>query len=108
MTTQRPTAREIEQLVASLPRLTVEDFTPIQRWGGGKKTEDGGFVMSWPVYDDVVKEFFEAAGQDCWMDFGYLPDRAGEMLMDEECVRQASLDQIRTMLTYCVRGRAVQ
>ena len=105
MKTQRPTAREIERLVAFLPRLTVEDFTPIRRWGGGKKTEDGGFVMSWPVYDDVVKEFFEAAGQDCWMDFDYVPDRGGRRCsMDEECVRQASLDQIRTMLTYCVRG----
>lgn len=33
--------------------------------GWREEDEDGGFVMSWPVYDDVVKEFFEAAGQDC-------------------------------------------
>jgi hypothetical protein len=63
MKTDRPTAREIERLVAFLPRLTAEGFTPIQRWGGGEKTEDGGFVMPWPVYDEVVKEFFEAAGR---------------------------------------------
>ena len=60
--------------------------------------------MPWPVYDEVVKEFFEAAGQGCWMDFEYVPIEAGRMLEDEARVRRASMDEIRTMLTYCVRG----
>jgi len=102
--TTTPTAAEIERLLAFLPRLSVEGFAPILQWGGGEKTEDGGFVMPWPVYDEVVKALFEAAGQDCWMDFGYVPDQAGRMLLSEDGVRNATLDQIKTMLTYCVRG----
>jgi hypothetical protein len=93
MTTQRPTAREIEQLVAYLPRLSAEGFVAVRRWGGGETDANGRYVMPWPVYDEVVNEFFEAAGQDCWMDFDYVPVE-----------RRASLDEIRTMLTYCVRG----
>jgi hypothetical protein len=99
-----PTAAEIERLLAFLPRLSAEGFVPVRRWGGGEKTEDGGFVMPWPVYDEVVKEFFEAAGQDCWMDFDYVPDQAGQRLLSEDGVRDATLDQLKTMLTYCVRG----
>ena len=91
-------------MLAFLPRLTADGFTPIRRWGGGEKDADGAFVMPWPVYDEVVKEFFEAAGQDCWMDFDYVPIEAGRMLEDHALVRRASLDEIKTMLTYCVRG----
>lgn len=94
----------IERLLVFLPRLKADGFTPIRRWGGGEKTDDGGFVMPWPEYDEVVKEFFEVAGQDCWMDFDYVPVEAGRMLEDHTLVQRASLDQIKTMLTYCVRG----
>lgn len=52
-----PTAAEIERLLAFRPRLTADGFTPIRRSGGGEKTEDGSFVMPWPMYDEVVKEF---------------------------------------------------
>ena len=93
-----------ERLLAFLPRLTVDGFTPIRRWGGGEKDASGAYVMPWPVYDDVVKELFEAASQDCWMDFDYVPVEAGRMLEDHALVRRASIDEIKTMLTYCVRG----
>lgn len=54
--TTAPTSVEIERLLAFLPLLSA--VIPIRRWGGGEKTEDGGFVMPWPVYDELVKEFF--------------------------------------------------
>jgi hypothetical protein len=38
------------------------------------------------------------------MDFDYVPQEAGRMLEDEAAVRRADLEQIKTMLTYCVRG----
>jgi hypothetical protein len=101
---KRPTVREIERLVAYLPRLSAEGFTSIREWGGGETDAKGRYVMPWPVYHPVVKALFEAAGQDCWMDFDYVPAHAGGMLLDEARVRGASLDEIRTMLTYCVRG----
>jgi hypothetical protein len=102
--TAPPAAAEIERLLAFLPRLSVPAFTPIRRWGGGEMNPNGAYVMPWPVYDEVVKEFIEAAEQDCWMDYNYVPDQAGQLLLSEYGVRDATLDQIKTMLTYCVRG----
>ena len=104
MKSHTPTQQDIDELVAFLPRLTADGFAPVREWGGGEETDDGGFVMPWPNYQEVVTEFFEAAGQDCWMDFQYDPIEAGRMLEDEALVRRASLDEIKTMLTYCVRG----
>lgn len=104
MKKRRPTPQEIDELVAFLPRLCAADFVPVRRWGGGEKQPDGAYVLPWPEYDPVVVRFFEAAGQDCWMDFDYVPVEAGRMLEDEALVRRASLDEIKTMLTYCVRG----
>ena len=102
--TPPPTTQEIERLLAFLPRLMADGFALIRRWGGGEKNPNGAYVMPWPVYDEVVKEFFEAAGQDCWCDFDYVPDQAGQLLLSEDGVHHATLDQIKTMLTYCVRG----
>jgi hypothetical protein len=99
-----PPRQKIDELIAFLPRLTADGFAPVREWGGGEKQADGAYVMPWPVYDEVVKELFEAAGKDCWMDFDYVPEEAGRMLEDRALVRQASLDQVKTMLTYCVRG----
>ncbi len=79
-------------------------MAPIRDWGGGETDANGAYVMPWPNYEDLVTEFFAAAGQDCWMDFDCVPEEAGRMLEDLARVRRASLDEIRTMLTYCVRG----
>jgi len=58
-----PPRREIDELIAFLPRLTADGFAPVREWGGGEKQADGAYVMPWPVYDEVVKELFEAAGE---------------------------------------------
>lgn len=104
MKTRRPTLDELDELVSFLPKLYAADFVPVRRWAGGEKQTDGSITMPWPEYDAIVPRFFEAAGQDCWMDFDYVPVEAGRMLEDQTLVRRASLDQIKTMLTYCVRG----
>jgi hypothetical protein len=52
---------------------------------------------------DVV-EFYHRAGQPCWSDYGYEPREAARMLADEDLIRRATLHEIKTMLTYCVRG----
>ena len=102
--TKSPTERDIADLVAFLPKLSAPGFKPIIDLGGGEKDEDGGFVMPWPTYDPVVEEFFRLAGAECWTDHDYEPAEAGRMLEDEGLVGAADLPQIRTMLTYCVRG----
>jgi hypothetical protein len=104
METRLPTAQEIAELVAFLPRLYAEGFTPIKAWRGGTRGENGVLTMPWPEYDERVEAFFRAAARECWMDHGYRPEEARRMLMDEELVRGADLAQIKTMLTYVVRG----
>jgi hypothetical protein len=60
--------------------------------------------MPFPDYDEDVEEFFHLAVQDCWMDSSYQPSESARMLTDDKFISQASLGQVRTMLTYCVRG----
>lgn len=104
MSSQSPKPHEIDQLVAFLPWLIAEGVAPVREWSGGEKQADGAYVMPWPRYDAIVIRFFETASQDCWMDFDHVPQEAGRMLEDHALVRRASLDQVKTMLTYCVRG----
>lgn len=102
--TRMPTSRDIARLVAFLPRLCADGFVPILRWGGGTRQQDGAITMPWPEYAPEVYEFFEMASKDCWCDFAYDPEQAGRMLQDPQFVKTATLEQVRTMLTYCVRG----
>ncbi len=73
MNRQSPTPQAMDELIAFLPRLAADGFVPIREWGGGEKDANGAYVMPWPRYEAVVTELFEAAGQDCWMDFDYVP-----------------------------------
>lgn len=99
-----PTNAEINKLTAFLPRLYAADFSPIKEWKGGERIETGGITMPYPDYDRVTREFFRAASEPCWVDGRYLQRDAGEMLGDPERVANASLDEVRLMLTWCVRG----
>lgn len=44
MSTRLPTPTEIRELVAFLPRLYAEGFTPIRGHGGGTTMDDGTIV----------------------------------------------------------------
>ena len=105
MTTERePSARDIQALVEFLPKLYGEGApTPITRWI--TKTGDGALVMPWPKYHETVKSFIDQiVKQGCWMDPGYDPETSKGLLMDEAAVRNATIPQIRQMLTLIVRG----
>ncbi len=98
------TPDRIDELLKFLPGLEVPGRAYIEAWGGGEPTGDGAITVPYPVYADDVLRFFWLAGQPWWSDFEYEPRRAHEMLYDDDLVRAATLDQVRTMLTYCVRG----
>lgn len=72
--------------------------------GGGEKLPDGATTFRYPEYDPTVVAFFEITAQSKWSDTAYDPEQAGKMLQDEQLVANASIAQIRTMLTYCTRG----
>ena len=97
-----PTRQDIEAQIDYLPRLYAEGFLPVIRWEGGKQ-KDGSFTLPYPNYDPLVEEFFRLGGGP-WMDDEYNPEQAWEMLKDENRTKTASLSQIKTMLTFCVRG----
>ena len=99
-----PTREQIDALTSFLPRLYAEGFSPTLGWSGGKKRKDGSFTLPYPTYSPVVEEFFRLVSSGGWLDAGYSPAQAQQMLEDETRIKSASLDQIKTMLTYCVRG----
>ena len=99
-----PTLQEIEELTAFLPRLYAEGFSPVVSWGGGEKRKDGSFTLPYPHYDSIVEEFFRLGSNGSWLDYEYNPEQAYQMLKDENLLKTASLSQIKTMLTFCMRG----
>ncbi|MCP4425622.1 MAG: hypothetical protein GY803_14095 [Chloroflexi bacterium] len=94
--------------------MAEEDLSPIDRidvllrflpgFKASGRQSFAGWKTYYPVYDDDVVEFFKLAGHPWWMDRGYQINEAGAMLRDDAVVQSASLDEIKTMLTFCVRG----
>ena len=100
--TPLPTLQDIEKITAFLPRLYAKGFSPVVRWEGGEKRKDGSFTLSYPEYDPLVEEFFNAV-RGAWLDYEYDPEQAYRMLKDEQAMKKASLSEIKSMLTFCVR-----
>jgi len=98
-----PTFEEIEKLTSYLSRLYAEGFSPVENWDGGKM-KDGSMTLPYPNYHPLVHEFFGHVASDGWLDNEYNPEQAYQMLRDENTVKTASLEQIQTMLTFCIRG----
>lgn len=98
------TLADIDHLLRYLPRLRALEGAFVRNWEGGTADEKGLLTFPWPRYHPVVEEFFREAGKEPWSDFNYDPAEAGRMIADPVRVAQASLDEIRTMLTWSVRG----
>ena len=61
-------------------------------------------MLSWPEYGPIVERFFRVASKECWCDYDYRPDEAGEMLENEDMIKNVDIDELKTLLTYYVRG----
>ena len=101
---QLPTASDIDELLAFLPRLYAPGFKPVVQWKGGEKLPDGSTHVPWPEYNSAVMEFFEKAAQPAWADYDYLAKVEGSMTKAQDTIKTASLSELRAVLTYCVRG----
>ena len=99
-----PTSEQMDELLRFLALLEQPGRAFIESWAGGETTGDGAITMPYPIYADDVLEFFWLAGQPWWSDYDYEPRQAWTMLQDDDFISGAGLDEIRTMLTYCVRG----
>lgn len=101
------TRERIDELVRFLPTLDTPragintTFHSLDR-----ETEGGEFIMPHPSYPypPAVGDLFLLTSQECWCDFGYSPKRAARMIRSDAVIASASLAQIKTMLTFCVRG----
>jgi hypothetical protein len=102
--THLPTKYEINTLVSYLPRLYEEGFEPIARWEGGEKNDQGVVQMPYPIYDPLVEEFMRTTASEGWMDYGYRPEQAYMLLKDDQAIARANLNEIKSMLTFIVRG----
>lgn len=98
-----PNEKEIDELVQFLPWLYADGITLIKQWHGGEE-KDGAIKMPWPEYSQEVKSFVHVASKECWRDYNYVPEETSKMLENEELIERASLSELKTMLTFCVRG----
>lgn len=97
------TGEDIDALLEFLPRFE-KPGRMFARWGDVEKNADGSISLPFPIYDDDVEDFFRLLGQHGWIDYNYKPEEAGPMLADEDFIRRASLEQVRSMLTCCLRS----
>jgi len=69
-----------------------------------EKTENGTLQIPYPEYYPVVDAFFRLASEEQWCDFNYVPKETALLLKRENAIEQSTLAEIKTMLTFCVRG----
>ncbi len=100
------TRKNIDEILRFLPKFCLPDSDTTATWPEEmeRDVETGVFVMPSPTYPKDVEEFYRLAGKSCWNDYDYDPAEAGEMVQSNEFIASASLAQIKTILTYCVRG----
>jgi Family of unknown function (DUF6508) len=96
----------IENINALLPFLpefsqTEKDF---MTWRSATPRADGIGTLPYPDYVPIVDQFRQLVSQDFWCDYHYQMAEVGAMLSDETRIAIASLEQVKSMLTYFVRG----
>ena len=87
-----------------MPRIYGEPRSPVVRWHESKEAEPGVLTLPWPEYSPVVEEFVIAASKDCWLDREYAKKDVNSLLADKTFISRASIREIRTILTFCIRG----
>jgi len=95
-----PGNTDIDELLLFLPQFSNPEFEPVQDW----HTSGDTLHFPYPIYHPDVTAFIKAASKPVWSDYDYIPLEAYHMLTDPEQVAKAGLVQVRTMLTYIVRG----
>jgi len=98
------TPEKMDELLAFLPALSRPERETIREWDLRRKEPEGTIVLTPPIYEADIYQFFRLAAQPWWCDYNYVPKNAMAMLEDDRVIASATLDQVKTMLTLCVRG----
>ena len=107
MEQREPTTDDIDALLKFLPLFEQpgREFSVVR----GDEMIAGVFSLPYHDYAPDVMEFISLAEQDCWTDAdfwtnsAYHLEQADTLLEDDDFPARASLAQIRTALTRCVR-----
>jgi hypothetical protein len=101
-----PTEGEIAKLISFLPQLYTEGYKPLIEWRGGKGNDYESHSFPSPEYHPIVREFTNEASKECWCDFQYVQNiiEIKAVLENVEITKSFSFSQIKTFLTYCIRG----
>jgi Family of unknown function (DUF6508) len=99
-------AEIIENINALLPFLpefsqTEKDFVT---WRSATPRSDGISTLPYPDYAPIVDQFRQLVSQEFWCDYHYQMAEVDAMLCDETSIPIASLEQVKSMLTYFVSG----
>ena len=97
----QPTIAQIDEVTAFLPMLYGEDAEPFV--AESKWEASDVIVLSGSEYSKAVLDFLSVVSSEPWKDPDYLSKGVEVMLEKPEAIANASIDEIRTMLTHCVR-----
>lgn len=101
-----PTRSQVDELLRYLPLFQDCDVKAHVAWRGGTASApDGGAgSLPYPEYSPEVPEFFALAGKDHWSLADYSPPAMSQLITNDSGIAAADWQQIRGLLTYCVRG----
>lgn len=99
-----PTIRDIDELLALGTLLVGNDAKPLYAQCPRDATEVGVIYLTEPSYSHEIEHFFRAAAKSPWVDTNYLAKEIHNRLRERKFVANATLDDIRSILTHCVRG----
>jgi len=95
--------REIAEILSFVPALSQPGRRFVQKWN-----EPGpGDHLPYPEYFPDVEKFFQTASLPYWFPKNYDPREAFWMLPDRAFIARADLEQLRSMITMCVRSERI-
>lgn len=98
------TVERIDDLLRFLPLFDMQRRKFVEDPVADNKTVTDAMHIPYPVYCTDVQEFFRLASQPWWRDREYLGSGAAERIRNDQAIAAATLDGIKSLLTYCVRG----
>jgi hypothetical protein len=104
MSQNSPSLDDVDKLLAFLPKLGAGDL-PIYADDPIEESPDDGVLRMYSLrYSDDVQGLLNASRAPAWRDADYGQKNAHEILADPNRIAAASLQDIKTLLTFCVRG----
>lgn len=99
-----PRPEQIDELLVFLPVFKAEGYDPFLRQPGLHLALHGGMKQTSAEYRMEVIEFFGLIAQECWLDHDYQPEDVHKALSEGDLISSATLADLRSALTWCLRG----